>query len=107
MALALAAPLIAFGGKRLGFLLAGVALLQSTIPCSIAALARLLPARPATATGLVLGLSVALGGLPPMLSAPFAAFTPILTLAVILAAAAGFWYTISPIEVQVCDEINR
>lgn len=98
MALALAAPLIAFGGKRLGFLLAGVALLQSTIPCSIAAIARLLPTRPATATGLVLGLAVALGGLPPMLTAPFAVLTPILTLGVILAAAAGFWYTISPRE---------
>jgi hypothetical protein len=33
-----------------------------------------------------------------MLTAPFAVFTPILTLGVILAAAAGFWYTISPRE---------
>ncbi len=96
LALAIAAPLLAFGGKRLGYLLPGVALLQSTIPCSIAAMARLLPTRPATATGLVLGLAVALGGLPAMFAIPVPVLTPILALVIILAAAAGFWYTISP-----------
>ncbi len=70
LSLLIAAPLLTFAGKKLALLLPGVALLQSSIPCSIAAMARLLPGRPATATGLVLGLAVALGGLPTMLAVP-------------------------------------
>jgi FSR family fosmidomycin resistance protein-like MFS transporter len=95
LSLLIAAPLLAFAGKKLAFLLPGVALLQSSIPCSIAAMARLLPARPATATGLVLGLAVALGGLPTMLAVP-PTLTPAIALAIILVAAVGFWFTTAP-----------
>jgi MFS transporter, FSR family, fosmidomycin resistance protein len=95
LSLLVAAPLIAFAGKKLALLLPGVALLQSSIPCSIAAMARLLPARPATATGLVLGLAVALGGLPSLLAIP-QALTPAVALAIILVAAVGFWFTTEP-----------
>jgi FSR family fosmidomycin resistance protein-like MFS transporter len=95
LSLLVAAPLLAFAGKKLLFLLPGVALLQSSIPCSIAAMARLLPARPATATGLVLGLAVALGGFPTLLAIP-SILTPIVALAIISAAAVGFWFTTEP-----------
>jgi FSR family fosmidomycin resistance protein-like MFS transporter len=95
VSLLIAAPLLAFAGKKLALLLPGVALLQSSIPCSIAAMARLIPARPATATGLVLGLAVALGGLPSLLAVP-AALTPAVALAIILVAAIGFWFTTEP-----------
>jgi MFS transporter, FSR family, fosmidomycin resistance protein len=95
LTLFIAAPLLAFAGKKLALLLPGVALLQSSIPCSIAAMARLLPARPATATGLVLGLAVALGGLPTLLTIP-PALTPAAALIVILVAAVGFWFTTEP-----------
>lgn len=95
LSLLIAAPLLAFAGKKLALLLPGVALLQSTIPLSIAAMARLLPARPATATGLVLGLAVALGGLPTLLAIP-PALTPAIALAIILAAAVGFWFATGP-----------
>jgi FSR family fosmidomycin resistance protein-like MFS transporter len=95
LSLLIAAPLLAFAGKKLALLLPGVALLQSSIPCSIAAMARLLPARPATATGLVLGLAVALGGLPTMLAVP-PNLTPAVALAIILVAAVGFWFTTAP-----------
>ena len=95
LSLLIAAPLLAFAGKKLALLLPGVALLQSSIPCSIAAMARLLPARPATATGLVLGLAVALGGLPTLLTIP-PALTPAVALAIILVAAVGFWFTTKP-----------
>jgi FSR family fosmidomycin resistance protein-like MFS transporter len=95
LSLAIAAPLLAFAGKKLALLLPGVALLQSSIPCSIAAMAHLLPGRPATATGLVLGLAVALGGLPTLLSIP-PTLTPLLALAIILVAAIGFWFTTAP-----------
>ena len=91
LSLALAAPLLAFGGKKLIFLLPGVAFLQSSVPCTIAAMARLLPARPATAAGLVLGLAVALGGIPSMFAfSPTA--TPFLALAIILLSSVGFWF---------------
>jgi FSR family fosmidomycin resistance protein-like MFS transporter len=95
LSLLIAAPLLAFAGKKLALLLPGVALLQSSIPCSIAAMARLLPARPATATGLVLGLAVALGGLPTLLAIP-PVLTPAIALAIILVAAVGFWFTTEP-----------
>jgi MFS transporter, FSR family, fosmidomycin resistance protein len=95
LSLLVAAPLLAFAGRKLALLLPGVALLQSSIPCSIAAMAGLLPARPATATGLVLGLAVALGGLPSLLAIP-PALTPAVALAVILIAAVGFWFTTEP-----------
>jgi FSR family fosmidomycin resistance protein-like MFS transporter len=95
LSLLIAARLLAFAGKKLALLLPGVALLQSSIPCSIAAMARLLPARPATATGLVLGLAVALGGLPTMLAVP-PTLTPAIALAIILVAAVGFWFTAAP-----------
>jgi MFS transporter, FSR family, fosmidomycin resistance protein len=98
LSLLVAAPLLAFAGKKLLFLLPGVALLQSGIPCSIAAMARLLPARPATATGLVLGLAVALGGFPTLLAIP-PGLSPLIALAVILVAAAGFWFTTAPRKV--------
>jgi FSR family fosmidomycin resistance protein-like MFS transporter len=95
LSLAIAAPLLAFAGKKLALLLPGVALLQSSIPCSIAAMARLLPGRPATATGLVLGLAVALGGLPTLLAIP-PTLTPAVALGIILLAALGFWFTTTP-----------
>ncbi|MBV9874268.1 MAG: MFS transporter [Verrucomicrobia bacterium] len=95
LSLLIAAPLLAFAGKKLALLLPGVALLQSSIPCSIAAMARLLPARPATAAGLVLGLAVALGGLPTLLAIP-PALTPAVALVIILIAAVGFWFTTEP-----------
>ena len=95
VSLLIAAPLLAFAGKKLALLLPGMALLQSSIPCSIAAMARLLPARPAFATGLVLGLAVALGGLPSLLAIP-PALAPAVALAIILVAAVGFWFTTEP-----------
>jgi FSR family fosmidomycin resistance protein-like MFS transporter len=95
ISLAIAAPLLALAGKKLALLLPGVALLQSSIPCSIAAMARLLPTRPATATGLVLGLAVALGGLPTLLTIP-PTLTPAVALGIILLAALGFWFTTAP-----------
>jgi FSR family fosmidomycin resistance protein-like MFS transporter len=95
ISLLIAAPLLAFAGKKLALLLPGVALLQSSIPCSLAAMARLLPARPATATGLVFGLAVALGGLPSLLAIP-PAVTPAVALVIILIAGVGFWFTTEP-----------
>ncbi|MBK8540316.1 MAG: hypothetical protein IPL60_09960 [Ardenticatenia bacterium] len=58
-----AVPLLVWGGRRLWTLLPGIALLQSSTPVMLAVVARRLPARPALASGLVLGLAILLGGL--------------------------------------------
>ena len=105
LSLLVGAPLLAFAGKKLALLLPGVALLQSSTPCSIAAMARLLPTRPATATGLVLGLAVALGGLPTLLAIP-PALTPTVALAITLVAAVGFWFTTEPRRAVISNQFR-
>ncbi len=61
------ALLLAFRADTLWLLLAGVFFLQSVTPLSLAALGRWMPASPALAASLVLGVAVLLGGLPSML----------------------------------------
>lgn len=63
-ALALSTILLAAGGQNLITLLPAVALLQSSTPITLVATAQLFPNQPATATGLALGLAVAIGGIP-------------------------------------------
>ena len=63
-ALLLSGLLLSFSGKSWLFLFAGVGLLQSATPVAIAAMHRWLPAQPATAAGLSLGLALAFGGIP-------------------------------------------
>ncbi len=60
-ALLAATLLLAAGGEHPALLVPGVALLQSVTPVSLAAAARLLPGRPATAAAFVLGLGIAVG----------------------------------------------
>jgi MFS transporter, FSR family, fosmidomycin resistance protein len=64
IALALAAPLLSLGAERPWLFLPGVALLQSATPACLAMMRRFLPGQSGTATGLCLGLAVALGGIP-------------------------------------------
>jgi FSR family fosmidomycin resistance protein-like MFS transporter len=66
-ALALAVPLLQFGSGRMWLFLPGVALLQSATPATLAMMRRFLPGQSGTATGLCLGLAVALGGVPYLL----------------------------------------
>lgn len=66
-ALLLAAPLLTFGGKKPWLLAIGVGLLQSVTPLTLGAMHRALPTRPALATGLTLGLAIALGGVPMLM----------------------------------------
>lgn len=65
-ALATAAPLLAFGASHPVSLALGVALLQSTTAAFLRASVSLFPGRPGFASGLVLGLAVALGGVPAL-----------------------------------------
>lgn len=83
-ALALAAPLLAFGGGHPAALLPGVALLQSATPVALTAVVQRLPHRPATAAGLALGLAIAVGGLPSALGPS----PPLIWLGIAVVAAA-------------------
>jgi len=64
--LALSSLLLVIGGHHLFTLLPAVALLQSSIPVTLAATAHLMPEQPATAAGFALGLAIAIGGIPVM-----------------------------------------
>ncbi len=94
LALLAAAPLLALGKEHTVALLAGAALLQSATPVGIAVAARLLPGRPATATGLVLGLAVALGGLPQLGGFGAAPSSPAIATGTLLAAALAVWWAL-------------
>lgn len=96
-ALALAAPLLSAGALDLEWppstwlLLAGVALLQSSLPAMLAWLGRALPRHPATAASLGLGLSTLLGGLPLLAGFFPGFFQPPLALLATLLAALALW----------------
>jgi MFS transporter, FSR family, fosmidomycin resistance protein len=96
-ALALAAPLLGFGGQYLPLLLLGVALLQSATPVGLAVAARLLPQQPATAAGLALGLAIAIGGLPTLCGLGPAIVAPPALVGVLLAAMLALWWALRAI----------
>ncbi|MBE9127208.1 MULTISPECIES: MFS transporter [unclassified Coleofasciculus] len=62
--LTLSTLLLALGGHHLLTLLPAMALLQSSIPVTLAATAHLMPEQPATGAGFALGLAIAIGGIP-------------------------------------------
>jgi FSR family fosmidomycin resistance protein-like MFS transporter len=105
--LALAAPLLALGGQSMPALLAGVALLQSATPVALAASARLLPRRPATAAGLALGLAIAVGGLPSLGGLSPAIGAPPAMVSLLVAAALALWWAVRRVtgrKAQVAGE---
>jgi len=64
ISLPLAFLLLQFGKENIYALGFGIACLQSSVPITLLLMARSLPLHPATATGLSLGASVAIAGLP-------------------------------------------
>lgn len=84
-----ASLLLTFGNESSWTLLIGMALLQSATPITLAAVAQTMPGKPATASGLALGLAIAAGGIPPisglspLIHAPPVSF--LLTISVMLA----------------------
>ncbi|AFZ19820.1 MFS transporter [Allocoleopsis franciscana] len=56
--------LLLLGGQNPLTLLLSLALLQSSIPITLAATAQMMPQQPATAAGLALGLAIIIGGIP-------------------------------------------
>ena len=93
-ALLISVPLLMAGQQSLLLLLPGVALLQSATPICLAATARLLPRYPATAAGLVLGLAVAIGGIPAMIGMNALLAIPGVIAGATLVAALALWWVL-------------
>ncbi|MEW5870111.1 MAG: hypothetical protein AB1894_12605 [Chloroflexota bacterium] len=95
--LALAALLLSAGavdlewGPSTWLLLAGVTLLQSSLPVMLAWLGQALPRHPATAASLGLGLATLLGGLPLLAGFVPGFSQPLLALLATLLAALALW----------------
>jgi FSR family fosmidomycin resistance protein-like MFS transporter len=106
-ALALAAPLLLIGEHSLAALLAGVALLQSVTPVTLAATARLLPRYPATAAGLALGLAIAIGGLPLASGLSAAINAPPILAGVLIATALAVWWAIKQAQAPTREDYER
>lgn len=70
LSLLLAIPALVAGSRSLALLTLGAAALQLSTPITLCLAVRLMASRPATAAGLALGLSLALGGLPLLLGLP-------------------------------------
>lgn len=64
MALILTILLLKLSSENTWFLFPAVALLQSTVPLTLIATAKLMPRQPATASGFALGLGILLAGIP-------------------------------------------
>jgi FSR family fosmidomycin resistance protein-like MFS transporter len=67
-------------------LILGLALLQSSIPVTLTATAKIMPQQPATATGFALGLAIIIGGIPVIVGLSDIIGTPaisVLTIAVV------------------------
>lgn len=93
--LLLATPLLLIGRISSAAFLVGIALLQSATPVTLAAMIKLLPRSPATASGLALGLGIAVGGFPAVLGmGAWISGTPGGIIVITLASALTMWFAL-------------
>lgn len=85
--LAVATLLLLFGAQNRLTLLLALALLQSTIPITLAVTAQMMPQQPATASGLALGLAIIIGGIPVIGGLSAIVGTPALSASVVIVTA--------------------
>lgn len=83
----IATLLLLFGGQNSLTLLLSLALLQSTIPITLAATAQMMPQQPATASGLALGLAIIIGSIPILGGFSSITVTPTLSALVVIVTA--------------------
>jgi FSR family fosmidomycin resistance protein-like MFS transporter len=97
IALALATPLIVFGGKEHIAALTGIFLFQMTMPVTLAALALWIPGKPAFAFGMAC-LALLIGTLPSFFEETRIHFTPYLIVLFIGASALCIWAALRPLR---------
>lgn len=92
--LTIAACLLLFGKQSDLTLILGLALLQSSIPITLAATAKIMPQQPATATGFALGLSILIGGIPVIGGLSAIAGIPAVSASIVMVAAMSLWWVL-------------
>lgn len=85
--LVVATFLLLFGAQNRLTLLLALALLQSTIPITLAVTAQMMPQQPATASGFALGLAIILGSIPILGGLSSIAVTPTISALVVIVTA--------------------
>lgn len=92
--LTIAACLLLFGKQSDLTLILGLALLQSSIPLTLAATAKIMPQQPATATGFALGLAIIIGGIPVMGGLSAIVGTSAVSALIVMVAAMSLWWVL-------------
>ncbi len=104
--LSIATILLALGGENLFTLLPGLALLQSSIPITLAATARLMPQKPATAAGLTLGLGIIIGGIPVIGGLSYLIAQPAIAFLILLTTTLSLWWVLKPSSIGKKQKTN-
>lgn len=99
-AFTVATLLLLLGGKNPLTLLLSLALLQSSIPITLAATAQIMPQQPATAAGLALGLAIIIGGIPVMGGLSTLVGTPTISALVVIVTAVSLCWVFKAIDVN-------
>ena len=92
--LTIAAFLLLYGQQNHLTLILGLALLQSTIPITLAATAKIMPQQPATATGFALGLSILIGGIPVIAGLGEITSIPTVSALIVLITTLSLWWVL-------------
>jgi FSR family fosmidomycin resistance protein-like MFS transporter len=94
VSLTIAAFLLLFGQQNHLTLILGLALLQSTIPITLAATAKIMPQQPATATGFALGLSILIGGIPVIAGLGEITSIPTVSALIVMITTLSLWWVL-------------
>lgn len=94
VSLTIAAFLLLFGQQNHLTLILGLALLQSTIPITLAATAKIMPQQPATATGFALGLSILIGGIPVICGLGEITSIPTVSALIVMITTLSLWWVL-------------
>jgi MFS transporter, FSR family, fosmidomycin resistance protein len=92
--LTIAAFILLFGQQNHLTLILGLALLQSTVPITLAATAKIMPQQPATATGFALGLSILIGGIPVIAGLGEITSIPTVSALIVLITTLSLWWVL-------------
>lgn len=92
--LTIVAFLLLVGQQNHLTLILGLALLQSTVPITLAATAKIMAQQPATATGFALGLSILIGGIPVIGGLSAIAGLPLVSAAIVTTATLSLWWVL-------------
>jgi len=94
VSLTIAAFLLLFGQHNHLTLILSLALLQSSIPVTLAATAKIMPQQPATATGFALGFAIIIGGIPVIVGLSDIIGTPAISVLMIVVIALLLWWVL-------------